>query len=114
MRMAQLSHPFLEKVPKIWLNVPFLIRELKVLGSVPQGAKRLRLSLHKGLGTWGPAAWRAAGSPLDMSMGYLHFLLLFWGVVPAQHRCLDVTGDIHRPSLDSGAWHLEVLRLAFR
>lgn len=30
------SHSFLEKVPEIWLNIPFLTRELKVLGSVPQ------------------------------------------------------------------------------
>lgn len=106
MRTAQLSCPFLEKVPLIWFNIRFLVRELKVLGSVPQGVNRLLLSLHKG--TWGPVARRAGGSPLDISMGPL-CLTVVLGVVPAPDRCLDVTGSICLPFLESGAWHLQVL-----
>lgn len=37
MRMAQLSHLF----PIIWLHIPLLARELKVLDSISQEAKKL-------------------------------------------------------------------------
>lgn len=77
MRTAQLSCPFLEKVPLIWFNICFLVRELKVLGSVPQGVNRLLLSLHKG--TWGPVAWRAGVKSIRHFYGSLMSYCCFRG-----------------------------------
>lgn len=76
-----------------------MVRELKVLGSVSQEVNRFLLSLDKGLGTWVPVAWRAGGSPLDISMGPLCLTVVF-GVVPAPDRCLDGNGSVCLPSLE--------------
>lgn len=114
MRMAQLSHLFLEKVPLMWPNTLLLARELKVLGSTPQDAMRPRLVSPQGSGTWGLAAWREVRSPLTFLWVLISYCCVYHlHLIGVQQLpvCRVEAGKICLPSLGSEAWHLWVLQM---